>query len=341
MDLHDVIFEKYRALNKIHSVMFEVTHRCPCDCVHCFLVKDPKGELSLEEITDLFTQLKKEGTINIGISGGEPFLRDDLPRILEEAKRNGFFLSILTTGILVGRAEAILLKKLNVFNAEISMLGSTAETHDGIMNRPGAFNRMIKAVGHLKAEGINVIMKSTLLKQNYRELDDMAALCKSLDVPFEANLFLSPMMDGNTAPQEFMLDGDELSGLNRKHINGGLIPGEDMGGGAILTCNAGKTSAGISPRGDIYPCILMRKKIGSIRERTLQDIWHDNPDTFLSELRALKPEDVRQCATCDLKPLCRRCPGTAYLETGSLAKAAPGACRCAQGISMGYREPLQ
>lgn len=333
MDLHTIIFEKYRALNKIHGVMFEVTHRCPCDCAHCFLAKNSGDELSLDEITGLFAQLKNEGTINIGLSGGEPFLRNDLPGILAAARKQNFFISLLTTGVLVGPAEARLLRTMHVFSVELSLLGAAPDTHDAVMKRPGAFASMLKAVDSLKAEGITVSLKSIIMKTNYRECDAMAALCRKLDVMYKANLYVAPRMDGDTAPQDLMLSADEMAGLNPRYITGGMIPGEDMKGGAILACNAGKNSAGISPQGDIYPCILMREPLGSIRERTIREIWHDRPVPFLDGLRKLKPEDVGECAACELKPHCRRCPGVAFHETGSLVKPSPSACRCAQGIA--------
>lgn len=337
MDLQTKLLEKYRALNTIHGVMLEVTHRCPCNCVHCYQARNHDDELSLDEISDLFTQLREEGTINIGISGGEPFMRKDIAGILGSAKKNGFFISILTTGVLIDRAEADMLEQLHVFNAEISLLGATPETHDTLMKHPGAFDRMLRAVSLLREKQINVALKSTIMRGNFRELSEMAALCERLHVPFQANLMVSPRVDGDPAPLALALSREEIATLDREFLTGGLIPGEDMKGGAMLTCNAGKNTAGISPQGDIYPCILMRKKIGSMRERTLRDIWHDHPDPFLATLRAIKPEDVVECVTCELRTHCRRCPGVTYLETGSPSGKSPSACHCARGILDGIR----
>jgi radical SAM protein with 4Fe4S-binding SPASM domain len=332
MELHDIIYEKYRALNKIHGVMLEVTHRCPCDCVHCFLVKDPAGELTLDEITGLFAQLREEGAINIGISGGEPFLRNDLPAILASARKNGLFVSLLTTAIYIERPEVMLLKKLSIYNIEISLLGAKPETHDSVMRYDGAFDHTMNAVKLLRAEGINVMMKATLLEQNYKELEAMAELCRSLKVGFSANVLISPGTDGNLRTQGQMLTMKELSDLNPDYIDAGLIPGESAKEGALLVCSAGKTSAGISPQGDIYPCIILREKIGNIREKTLKDIWHDHPAPFLTSLRETRQEDVLQCFACEARTRCRRCPGNAYLETGSHLMAPPSACHIALKI---------
>ncbi len=312
--------------------MLEVTHRCPCDCIHCLLAKKYEDELAIDEISDLFRQLREEGTFNIGISGGEPFLREDLPVILEEARKNGFIISILTTGITIEHAEITLIKKLNISRIEISLLGANPETHDSVMRHKGAFNRMLKAAKQMHSEGVNIIMKGTILKQNYAELDDMARLCDSLGLPFLANVVISPRTDGDTHTQDNMLSADECALLDPVHINGGLIPDENTDGGAILSCKAGITSACISPQGDVFPCVIMRKKIGAIRKNSIKEIWHDNPDPFVIGLRSAKPEDATRCFSCESRAHCKRCPGTSFLETGSVFGVPTSFCRLAGKI---------
>ena len=81
-----------------------------------------------------------------------------------------------------------------------------------------------------------------------------------------------------------------------------------------INCNAGKTIAGISPQGDIYPCIILRHKVGSVRDRSLQDIWHDNPDPFLTELSSMQPEDVSKCYTCKIRSFYWRLTGRQNLD---------------------------
>lgn len=312
--------------------MLEVTHRCPCDCIHCLLAEEHGDELTIDEISNLFKQLREEGTINISISGGEPFLRNDLPTILGEARNNGFIVSILTTGITLGHAEVQLIKKLQISRIETSLLGANPETHDSLMRHPGAFNSMMKAVKLLRSEGINIIIKGTILKQNYSELDGMADLCRSLGLPFLANVVISPRTDGDTGIQASMLSDNEFIRLDPVHINGGLIPDENTEGGAILSCKAGITSACIAQQGDVYPCVIMRKKIGTIRKNTIKEIWHDNPDPFIIKLRTSKPEDASGCYSCELKNNCKRCPGIAFLETGSVHGSPMSSCRLAGKI---------
>lgn len=331
-NLHERLCNKYAENNRIFSVLFEITHRCPCNCKHCFLLKPPRNELSLAEIKDLFRQLADEGVIELALSGGEVFIRKDFPEILAAAAARGFILNVLTTGISIGRKEADLLKKCGCRNIELSLLGATPETHDGIMRHPGAFRALLKAITYLKETGIVIALKSTIMEENYRELDAMASLSRDLGAYYSASLSLSPREDGDTAPQKLAISEDHIAHLNPEHLDGAMIPLETKEIQANFVCRAGSTIAGISPEGDIFPCILLRQTVGNIRSQTLQEIWHLSPHRLLQTLRTMKSEDVSECMDCEYKNSCPRCPGVVFMETGSLTSAAPSACTIARAL---------
>ncbi len=330
--LLDTVEEKYRKGNRIHAALIELTHRCPCDCTHCFLVKNTNNELSFDEIADVLRQLRNEGTFSIGFTGGEPFIRKDFPQILELASKDHFFISILTTGILIGQPEVNLLKKLKIKNLEISLLGAFPDTHDSIMNFPGAYHRMMRAVKLLLAAEITVTLKSTIMLMNWKELPLMSETASKLGAQFSASISVAPRSDGDVTLQKLALTEAEIAHLNPDHLTGGLIPGDEQKVGAVLKCRAGATVAGISSNGDIFPCILFRHIVGNIRENTLHHIWHEKPVSFLNELRKVKPEEIKECYTCTIKQYCRRCPGVAYMETMKLRTSSPSACACARGL---------
>jgi AdoMet-dependent heme synthase len=331
--LRDDIFRLYAAQNRLHAAMIEVTHRCPCDCVHCLLVREPRDELTLDEITDILRQLRDEGVFNLGLTGGEPFVRADFPRILAAAHAHRFFLSVLTTGVTVGAPEAALMRRCGVRQVEISLLGAGPDTHDAIMRMPGAFARTTAAVRILVAAGLAVNLKTTVLTLNWREVPAMRDLAAGLGAGFEANITVAPRIDGDRAPLGYALTEAELAQLDPALINAGPIPGEDLTGGAPLVCKAGRTVATIGPRGEVYPCLLFRYELGNLRRRSLHDILHAAPDPFLEELRRLEAHEVSACAGCDLRGHCQRCPGIAYLETGDVRAPSPSACALARRVA--------
>ncbi|MBN1696493.1 MAG: radical SAM protein [Spirochaetales bacterium] len=330
--LHAQLNKRYQRENRIFSVLVEVTHRCVSRCIHCFLLKNRRDELEPDEIEDVFDQLAKEGTIELALSGGEPFLRDDFPEILAKASRHRFFVTILTTGILIQKPEVTLLERNRIKKIELSLLGSRPETHDAIMNHEGAFNRLKRAVKLLKHADFMIALKATIMRQNVREIEEMRNLAEEWGVRFSASLSLTPRENGDRTPQSFGLDADVIETLDPSLLDFAPLHSGESLKKPQLTCRAGSTVAGISPAGDIFPCILMRKKVGNIRQQSLEEIWHTHPSPFLREIRALKETDIAECYRCERVAICPRCSGTAYMETGSLIMPSPSACIYSKGI---------
>ncbi len=334
--LFDEINKKYKNSNRIYSIIFEVTHRCPCDCAHCYLSKNLKDELSTEEIADLFHQACLEGVFDLDITGGEPFLRKDFPKILKLARDERFFIYIQTTGILIERPEVKLLQEMKISSIQLSLLGANHETHDSIMNYPGAFKRIMRAAKLLIDAGIRVYFSATIMKQNWKELSAMKKIAKDLGTTFKASTEIIPRIDGNLSPLAIALNEEEIEKINPFMVSSSLIPEEKNRKGTPLSCNAGKIVACVSPQGDIFPCTIFRLKVGNIREHSLKHIWHDDPLPILNELRELRPEEIKKCFKCELKKYCSRCPGVAYIETGEIRKPSPSACIYAKGTARAY-----
>lgn len=324
--LLDEIYNKYLGANRAYAVMLELTYRCICRCIHCYIDDYETDELTTVEVIRLLDQLKDEGVIDIGLTGGEIFLRKDLETIISEATKRGFLTYLLTTGVLIDESAASMLKRLKIHHVEISLMGATAKTHDMVMQHPGAFDKTMNAIRLLRDQGIPVVLKNSVLKQNYTELEEMAKLAASMDLFFSANVSVVPKIGGDRINQQCALDYDTALRLDPALLNGGLIPNEDATMGAKLSCNAGKTNCGISPTGDVYPCLIWRQSLGNIKESSFNEIWHSNPNEVLRKLRAAKPEDAKECFGCGHSKLCKRCPGMAYSESGDSLAAVEGAC---------------
>ena len=327
------IERKYLAENRIYAVLMELTERCPADCVHCYLIRDPVNELTLAEVCDILAQLRAEGVFNLSLSGGDPLMRPDIGEILAECRRHRFFTSLLTSGLPVTEKLADLIAEHAVGTVEMSLLGDRAETHDAVMRHPGAFQRLELATRRLRERGVQVVLKTTMLAPNKDQLTGMAALAERWDALFNASVSLAPRCDGDHQPLQLGLTADDIAVLDPRPLSAGLIPGEDYSEGGLITCRAGITVAAVSAVGDVMPCVMWPAKVGSLRERSLQEIWHDDPDPFLLEIRSIMASEVAECYACEMRVHCRRCPGAAWLETGTLRKAAPSDCQVAEGLA--------
>ena len=323
--------DKYWQRNQLHSLILELTHRCPCRCRHCYVVHDAQpDELTTAEVCDLLDQARDEGVIQLLLTGGEVLLRRDLAQILEHVRGHRFYTSILTSGLTLDEKTADLLAGHKVTSVELSLLGATDAVNDDLMQVPGALQKILQAARLLRERELPVVLKATILRPNMAQLQAMAEMARALDCVFNASPMVAPRRGGGLEPKGLALDEDGLATLDQALLNAGLIPGEE-GRGATLLCKAGRMVAGISPRGDVYPCILWPHPVGNLRQRSLQDIWHDHPDPFLEQIRSLTVADLSACAGCELRSACRRCPGIAWQETGRLDGPAPSICAAAKG----------
>lgn len=135
----------------IHLIL-HVTYRCNLQCQTCFNWKNlniDKKDLTIDEFLRISQSLKK--ILWFHISGGEPFLRDDLPDICEIFARNNqpSFISIPTNGFNPERIEKIgaeILLRCNSIPIAIDLaLDDLGEKHDVIRGRQGSFDNLLES----------------------------------------------------------------------------------------------------------------------------------------------------------------------------------------------------
>ena len=84
-------------------LVLELTYRCPLKCVWCNNPLDFErygaNELSTEEWKDVLRQARALGSLQLGFSGGEPMLRDDLEELVGYAGELGYYTNLITSGI--------------------------------------------------------------------------------------------------------------------------------------------------------------------------------------------------------------------------------------------------
>jgi len=145
--------------NPIYVILF-VTSKCNAKCKMCFNWKNTDNaskieELSLDEFKKIFENFSS--IQHITVSGGEPFLRNDLPEILEYVSKNNDvqMITIPTNGILtdviVKQTTKILnrIKKDTHLRIGLSIEG-VDERHDDIVQVKGAFKNIQNTYRELK-----------------------------------------------------------------------------------------------------------------------------------------------------------------------------------------------
>ncbi len=132
-------------------ITFFVTWRCNCRCIMCSIWKKRKStELSPQEIGKIFKQFK--GVDAVRISGGEPFMRKDLARVInivDEKARPGV-IHITTNGLLTADILQVIenVKTPRKIHLKVS-IDSIKEENDRIRGVPGAYERAMETLRKL------------------------------------------------------------------------------------------------------------------------------------------------------------------------------------------------
>lgn len=176
-----------RVLRGPLQLTIDLTNRCNLRCRHCFnrsgenpFVED---ELTDEEVLDFLHDVVAMQPLNLCFCGGEPLLRKELLlqgiRLLAE---NGIRASMVTNGLLMTETVARQLVEAGVYQAQVSVDGATAESHDRLRGASGAFDKAINAIRCLTGAGIKTGVAFTPTQWNAGEFQATVEMLRNLGV---------------------------------------------------------------------------------------------------------------------------------------------------------------
>jgi len=284
---------------------FAVTYRCDGRCTTCNIWKSPPGdELTLDEIRGFFQEnriLFRE-VESIQLTGGEPFLRDDLPEIIEAIDDciNGCTFWVPTNGLspeLIRMYTEMALAKLRTGRLGLSVsIDGLEETHDrqrGIEGSYGLAQETLRKLSDIKKTKPRMMLSvgMTLTPMNLKEAPIVQRDAYKRGADFSLRpLNVSDIYYKND-PFGTKYDTETLyrtlravarNTLDRHGVLGSLTKLKYLAGvqeyveteaRRTTPCHACAESFFLDPIGDVYPCIVMNSRLGNIREEPFQEIW--------------------------------------------------------------------
>ena len=286
-------------MKKIKFASIIVTYKCNSKCCMCYVWKR-KETIKMEIKSDIYQKLPQIDTINI--TGGEPFLHNNLEEIIQILEKKSKRIVISTNGFYKDKI-IYLLKKYNKIGVRISIEGINA-TNDITRGIEGGFEKAISSIHALKKLGLKDLgIGMTINDYNYKDLLEMYQLSESLDVEFTTaavhNSFYFNKFDNRIDCGELIINiinkliRRQLSSFRikdwfRAYFNYGLIK-YIQGEARILPCEMGHDSFFLDPYGEIYPCNVMEKSMGNIADNSFSAIWNSNHSKFVkSEVKHCK-----------------------------------------------------
>jgi MoaA/NifB/PqqE/SkfB family radical SAM enzyme len=179
--------------------------RCNLACPHC-LDDTSVPEAGADSRAATAGVLATSGLLGIDISGGEPLLLRDLPRLAGSLAAGGLAVSITTNGWLLPRRAAELAGHADAIR--VSLDGPDARAHDALRG-DGSFSRAIAGIAASRAAGIPVQVQSVLMTataSRAQHIVDLAAQAGAAGVTF---LQMLPLGRGQElASREMLTDQD-------------------------------------------------------------------------------------------------------------------------------------
>lgn len=267
----------------------DITTQCNFKCIHCGRDASPgkqQGTMRLEDYIELIERAADIGVTSLTVMGGEPTSHPEFIELALMARVAGIRdLSTSTNGWLVD--EAMAEKMVQLFSSvQVSIHGCSAQTHDAIVSRPGAFERAKNAVRLLLKHGVKSLNTSfTVMRLNAQEMAGMVNLSRELGVPNMRFLVLSP--EGRALDMDMWSDEErenlaELIGDWRRgqcgsmEITAGGFPPYDgiSTSSAYYGCPAGRSLLYVDAFGKAKPCHCTSMELGDVRDTPLLDLWH-------------------------------------------------------------------
>ncbi|OPY83371.1 MAG: Antilisterial bacteriocin subtilosin biosynthesis protein AlbA [Syntrophorhabdus sp. PtaU1.Bin153] len=316
-------------------VQWHLTERCNLRCRHCYQTGKRTEEMTLHEvkgvvgdISDLLKSWSDAYDIifspSINVTGGEPFLRDDLSQVLEAIEQKGFAIYVLSNGTLIDKGRAQDLSRHAVRGVQVSLEGP-AHIHDTIRGK-GAYAGALKGVEFLIDAGLKVTLNVTLSTLNADYVADMVQVAAGIGaqrlgfsrlVPSGRGTGLAGSALTAAGVKEvyetiFSLDGMGVEIVTgdpvASQIKDPLGEGEE---GPLLRGGCAAAFSGLTflPDGTITPCRRLGVPIGNVLRDSLRMVWAASPI-----LEALRTRDAYsgKCRSCKRWSFCRGCRAIAY-----------------------------
>jgi len=281
-----------------------VTYRCPMRCQMCNIWQhqtDTKTEFKPE----LLAKLPRLNAVNV--TGGEPFVREDLADIIRMLFTKTERIVISTSGWFEDRIFA-LAKEFPQLGFRISIEG-LSQKNDELRGKSGGFDRGLRVLLGLRQLGVKDIgFGITVSNHNSPDMLWLYELSKGLNLQFATAAFHNSFYfqkDDNVITNidevcgnfeeliNRLLKEKQLKSWFRAYFNLGLI-NYVRGGRRLLPCEAGSENFFIDPSGEVLPCNGMEEKYW---HQSLGNL-HDVAD-FMTIWNGEKAAAVRQkVATC-------------------------------------------
>jgi MoaA/NifB/PqqE/SkfB family radical SAM enzyme len=306
------------------ALSLEITHECIARCIMCNIWKIPREVPNLPAdqwikllSSDLFGDLRE-----LDITGGEPFIKRDLPDLFAgicELKKTGLkalkSIAVTTNGLLTEQVLTVTEKILPKFqnnNLDLVMvcaMDAVGNIHDKIRNFKNAWkkvDRTIKGLVRLREKHPNLIigLKTTILPINISELERIAqyAASKGLFTIISPCIITEGRYLNPDRAEDLIFSREDIEKMIQFYsgdqfnwsYHADVLVQYLKTGTMKKPCSCGFNYFFVRSNGEMLLCPLIKESVGNITTTNVSDLFFSDP---ADEIRK-KIGKLPQCHEC-------------------------------------------
>jgi pyrroloquinoline quinone biosynthesis protein E len=319
-------------------LLLELSYRCPLHCAYCSNPTDFARigpELGTDDWLRVLREARALGAVQLGLSGGEPLVRDDLEPIVAEAHALGFYTNLITSGVGLSESRIRALKAAGLDHIQLSFQDSTREMND-FLSHTRTFDLKSKVAALIKRYDYPMVLNVVLHRLNIDHVEQILDMAEQMGAQY-VELANTQYYGWAWLNREHLLPSheqvqraEEVTQRFRARVRERMkiyfvVPDYFERRPKPCMNGLGSVFLTIAPDGIALPCHAARMLPGltfpSVRDASIEWIWRDSPgfnhfrgDAWMKEPCRSCPEKSKDFGGC-------RCQ--AYLLTGDAANADP------------------
>jgi len=311
-----------------------------------------KQELSTDQWLHIAREAIKNGTLNLLITGGEPFIRDDFAELYTEINKMGFLISINTNGSLMNDKYYDLFSKYPPASFSVTLYGADRETYQNITGNADNFDKTINGLQYISKIKTVLEVKATFIEDNKDQLDRLRETANRFTKNFAINYMVFKPVPGVSSHAEKCrltakecVDIDISNTLYYSNLRKKNKSTKEKAKNAsfekkyapdiypqVIPCLSAKAAYWISWDGRMLPCGTFDAIYTEPLKEGFKEAWERLPG-LLKDVK--RPE---KCVKCKYFKYCPNCPAYFYMETGRYDEASGYICKLAHERNQRYEE---
>ncbi len=318
-------------------LLAELTYRCPLQCPYCsnpLEIAKYTNEISTEDWVRVMQQARKMGATQMGFSGGEPLVRQDLEELIQEARHLGYYTNLITSGVGMDEARVKRFKDAGLDHIQISFQASNEELNN-FLGGTKSFQHKYEMARIVKKYDYPMVLNIVIHRKNIeqmRDILDMTVELKADYVELASTQYYGWSrinVDQLLPTREQLIKAEKIAMEYQKKLKGKckiiyVIPDYYENRPKPCMNGWGAIFLTIAPDGTALPCHEAGQlpiEFPNVKDYSIEEIWNDSPGfnhfrgfDWMKEPCRSCPEKEKDFGGC-------RCQ--AFMMTGDAANADP------------------